>query len=194
MPNRMSPGSSPVLTCSSFIILYFTFLSVIHFGLIFVNCLKVCVQIFFFFLSVLACEYPVSTCLLKCCSFSIALPLLSSKISWLNCVSVSGPGILVHGSVCLFGVFWFVLLFLPVPRCLAFWSFIVSLRVGQCQSSDFVHIFLQHRVGFFESFALSQQPQSHFVGNHKITYCAFFFFSFKKKPLCFKCICCIRFF
>ena len=81
--------------------------------------------------SVLACECPVSARLLKSCSFSIGLSLLLSKISWFNCVSVSGLGILVHGSLCLSGGFLVCLaLFLPVPHCLDFWSFKVSLRVG----------------------------------------------------------------
>ena len=55
--------------------------------------------------SVLAWECPVSARLLKSCSFPIGLSLLSSKVSRLSRVSVSGLGILVHGSLCLFGVF-----------------------------------------------------------------------------------------
>ena len=40
----------------------------------------------------------------------------------------------------------------PVPQCLVYCSFRVSLKVKQCQSSNFV-LLLQHCVGYLGSFA-----------------------------------------
>lgn len=81
----------------------------------------------------------------KDCFCSIVPCLCSFTEGWLTlCGSIS---ILFHWSTCVC-----CCLFLPVPCCLDYCSFIVSIEVGCCQSFNCV---LQYCVGYYGSFASS---------------------------------------
>ena len=61
--------------------------------------------------------------------------------------------------------YWSIVL--PIPLCLNCCSFVVSLEVGLCQSSDFV--LLQYCVGYSGSFAFPYKIENWLIDTCKIT-------------------------
>ena len=138
-----SSGFSPILSSRRYIVSHFVFRSVIRFELIFLKVVRTMFRFFFFFFLHLVSQLFKHH--RKDYLFSIILLLLLCQKS----VDY------IFRRVCLWTLCSVSLIFLsvlsPITHCLDYSSFIVSLEVALCQSSNFV--LLQHCVGYSGSFA-----------------------------------------
>ena len=118
-PYPRSSRFSPRLSSRIFVVMYFIFRSLIHFGLIFMKYVKFVSRLIFFFF----CLWPIwlyQHHLLKRLSLFHRITLILSMISWLySCESISGHSILFHWFVCT----------LPIRHCLHDCNFLESLDV-----------------------------------------------------------------
>ena len=119
--NTQSHRFSPVLFSRSFIVLHFTVRSMIHFKLIFVKGVRSLSRLFFFlYVNVQLFQHQLlkRLSLFHCIAFALV-----SKISRLLFVGV-----------CFWTLYSVLLIYLfilsPVPHCLDYRSYIVSLEVG----------------------------------------------------------------
>ena len=128
-----------MFSSKSFIIFGFTFRSVIHFELIYVMHIRSVSRLTFFCMWIQFFQ----RCLMKTYLFSIVLPLLLCQrlVSYI-CVGLF-LGSLSYSTDDLS-------LLSPLSYCLDYYSFMVSLKVGQCQFSNIV--LLQYCVGSSASF------------------------------------------
>ena len=128
------PRFSPILHSRSFIILHFTFRSMIHFKLIFVKCARSASSLVCLFFYLFSCECPVvSIPFVEVYPVFIELPLLSSQRS----VDYICVGLFLGSLFCSIDLS----ILLLISHCLDYCSFIVSLDVRECQSSNFVLLF-----------------------------------------------------
>ena len=130
MPNpRSSRFSSVWVVFYSFIILSFAFRFVMHFELIFMKGIGLNLDSFF---------------------LHVDVQLFQTIFSLLLC-QVTVFMRICFWALCLFRFsYWPVLS--PVPQCLAYCCFTLSLEVGSCQSSNF-HLLLQYCVDYSGSLA-----------------------------------------
>ena len=87
---------------------------------------------------------------------------LLKRLSLLHCIAFAPSSKIsdyIYVDLFLGSLFCSVDLFVlsPVPHCLGYCSVMVSLKVGLCQSSDFV-LLLQYYAGYSGSFASTYKP------------------------------------